>query len=137
MIVIIAFQALHISATKCIDHCRGAGSKFTLVFATKCSCGSGIDPNFNLGNPQFSTNVKPLGDCARSTSNQMIGDAAKQTVALYSLDYADPTVNATQVRKGYKVGPTTCLVGYELNSVMFGMDKLLMQADRDSIPKVQ
>ena len=58
-------------------------------------------------------------------------------MAFYNIGYEDVIANSTmEVRKGHKVGPTTCLVGYELNSVMFGMDKLLMQADRFSVPKV-
>ena len=129
-------QALHISATKCIDHCRSAEAKYALVSATKCSCGTAIADTFSVASP--GSPIKSMGDCARSTTNQMIGDASKATVAFYNLGYEDVIANSTmEVRKGHKVGPTTCLVGYELNSVMFGMDKLLMQADRFSVPKVR
>ena len=90
-ITILSPQATHISATKCIDHCRGAEAAYALVSATKCSCASAH--NFALattGSP-----VKSMGDCARSTTNQMIGDSDKGTVAFYNLVYGDPTLWVT------------------------------------------
>ena len=89
--------------------------------------------------PTFGSPVKSMAECARSTTDQMIGDAGKGTVALYNLGWGDPTAHNTDelvLRKGHKLGPATCNVGFELNSVMFGIDKIQIQADRDAMPKV-
>ena len=93
-----------------------------------------MDIDHTYGSP-----VKSMAECARSTTDQMIGDAGKGTVALYNLGWGDPTAHNTDelvLRKGHKLGPATCNVGFELNSVMFGIDKIQMQADRDAMPKV-
>ena len=97
------------TATKCIEYCRGADQNFTIAVleTEKCSCGS--DHTLNMDASYILSKTKCRKDVTGTTGSwnerTMIGDdngSPNPTVALYNIQHEINRYHAD------KYGATTC-----------------------------